>query len=814
MLNNHFKIAWRSLVKHKLYSAIKIGGFAFSIAACILIALFIIHETSYDKAYPDVSQLYRVVGTNTDEQGNLLKFTAFEAPMAEALKADFPEIEQAARLLPNPLFGAGSNQVSTDDHPESMNEDGITYADQELLDILQFPVIHGNMQHALDEPNTVVLSASKAEKYFPEGNPIGKAIYLNNNKSKPYTVKAVIEDIPTTSHLYGYDFFLTLSGVHFYDGEQTNWLASNYVTYFKIRAGTDLNLLEQKMTENVLNNYLIPAIKATGRPVPAYMKTARLTLQPITAIHLHSSDIHDYHMDRRGDIRFVWLFGGIAGFILLIACINFINLSTAKSASRAKEVGLRKVVGSYRSGLISQFLSESMLYSLLSIVLGVLLAWLFLPLFNLLADKHLVFPWANIWLFPIIVLSAIGIGLLAGLYPAVYLSGFRPIQVLKGQLSRGVKNPVLRNGLVVFQFTTSIILIVGTLIINNQMHFILNKKVGFDKDQVMIVQGTHTLGEQVQTLKDEIRNIPDVRQVSVSDYIPVRMGGVKRNGNPFWKEGKVTEDNSVGGQYWQVDEDYLATLGIQLHEGRNFSKEMATDSETAIINESLAKALNLNNPIGARITNGWKKMVVIGVVEDFNFESMKDEVGGLCLVLGNSPTMMAIKLGGRDVKETIADISALWKKFAPDQTFQFTFLDQSYANMYAGVQRTGTIFTCFAVLAIMIACLGLFGLAAFTTEQRTKEIGIRKVLGASVNGIVRLLSKDFIKLVLVAILIASPIAWWGMDKWLEDFAYRIDITWWVFAVAGLTAVLIALLTVSFQAIKAAVANPVNSLRDE
>ncbi len=386
--------------------------------------------------------------------------------------------------------------------------------------------------------------------------------------------------------------------------------------------------------------------------------------------------------------------------------------------------------------------------------------------------------------------------------------------MLKGHLSHGAGNPVLRNGLVVFQFATSIILIVGTLIINSQMRFILNRKIGFDKDQVMVIQGTHTLGERVQTLKEALRDIPQVQQVSVGDYLPVKMDGVKRNGTSFWKEGRTTEDTSVPGQFWQIDEDYIPTLGIRLREGRNFDRELATDSEAVIINQTLAKSLRLDEPVGAQITNGWKKMRVIGVVEDFNFESMKDEVGGLCMVFGNSPTMMTVKISGTDLQETVGAITNRWKEFSPGQSIRFTFLDTSFANMYASIQRTGTIFSCFAVLAILIACLGLFGLAAFTTEQRTREIGIRKVLGATVPGIAAMLSGDFLKLVFIAIVIASPLAWWGMSKWLQDFAYRTEIQWWMFSAAGLAALLIAMLVVSWQAVRAAMANPVKSLRME
>lgn len=814
MITNYIKIAWRNLLKHKLYSAIKIGGFAFSIAACILITLYIIHETNYDKTYPDGDRIYRIVGAFNDN-GKIAKGTMFQAPMSKAVKADFPEVEQVGRILPNTLFyGAGSNQVTTEDSPVSMYEEGFTYMDQELLDILQLPMVYGEAKTALNEPNSIVVTKSKAEKYFAGENPIGKIIYLNGNEAKPYTVKGVIDDFPSTSHLNAFSFLLTLTDVEFYPGEQENWGATNYPTYLKLKENVDIRQFEKKLTNEMLAKYWIPNMEKSGDKYASEMyESVNLFLQPINQIHLYSSDISDYTQIQQGDIKFVWLFGGIAAFILLIACINFINLSTAKSANRAKEVGLRKVVGSYRSSLIAQFLSESLLYSVLSFAIGLLLAWTFLPLFNMLSGKDLNFPWAQWQLFPLLLLAALIVGLLAGLYPSFYLSGFKPIRVLKGEVSRGSKSPILRNGLVVFQFATSIMLIIGTLVINSQMNFILNKKIGFDKDQIMVLQGTNTLGGQIQTLKEEVQQLPQVKLASVGDYLPVRMGGVKRNGNPFWKEGKTKEEAAVSGQFWGVDENYLSTLGMKLVEGRNFSKDLATDSQSVIINQKLAKELGLKNPIGARITNG-TLFTVIGVVEDFNFESLKDEVEGLCMVLSNSPTMLSIKISGPDMASAIQAISATWKKFSPDQAIRYTFLDEGYANMYDDVQRTGNIFNSFAVLAIFIACLGLFGLAAFTTEQRTKEIGIRKVLGATVNGIIQLLSKDFLKLVLVAIIIASPIAWWGMRQWLNDFAYRIDIEWWVFALAGLLALVIALLTVSWQAIKAAVANPVKSLRNE
>ena len=621
-----------------------------------------------------------------------------------------------------------------------------------------------------------------------------------------------MKDFPTTSHLQ-YDFFLTLTGVELWQGEQTGWGSSNYPIYLKLRAGTDVAQFEKKLTSNVLKNYYVPNMIASGqsqKDAADLIKKASLLLQAVRDIHLKSYDIHD--MFSHGDIRFVWLFGAIACFILLIACINFINLSTAKSANRAKEVGLRKVVGSDRSSLVQQFLTESLLFSFLSFVLGLLLAWALLPYFNTLSAKSLTIPWNVWWLLPLMIASAFIIGIFAGLYPSFYLSGFKPINVLKGQVSRGSKNSTLRNGLVVFQFTASIILIIGTLVIYKQTHFILNKKVGFDKDQVLLIQGTNTLGAQVKSFKTELLKLSQVKSASVSDYLPI--AGTKRNGNTFYNEGKKKEEAGIDTQFWMVDDDYLKTMGMKLVAGRNFSPQMPTDSQGVVINQTLANKLNLKDPVGKRITNGYGIFNVLGVVQDFNFESMRDQIGGLCMILGNSPSIVAVKVKTADIKDLVPSITSVWKKFAPAQPIRYTFLDESFANMYADVQRMGSIFTSFAMLAIIIACLGLFALSAFMAEQRNKEIGIRKVLGASVSGITTMLSKDFVKLVAIAIVIASPIAWWAMTKWLQDFVYRITISWWMIAIAGLIAIVIALITVSFQAIKAAVANPAKSLRTE
>jgi len=784
-----------------------------SIAACILITLYIKDELNYDKHYARAGNIYRVIGVYNDK-GKIEKGPSMPAPMGKVLESDFPEVEKAGRLMDNQLFGgAGSNQLRLAGKKENMFEEGFCFADSSMLDILEVPMVYGDRAHALKDPNTMVISKRKADKYFPGENPVGKVVFLNDNEKKPVTIGGVMPDFPSTSHLQ-YDFLISLAGVSFWNGEQDTWMASNYDNYVLLRPGTNAAQLEKKLTTGLLTKYFIPAMVRSGNKYAKdLLQKATLQLQPVGDIHLKSYDIHDSLS--HGDIRFVWLFGAVACFILIIACINFINLSTAKSANRAKEVGLRKVVGSLRIHIINQFLIESVVISLLSFVFALIVAWTLMPYFNTLAGKTLSMPWSEWWFIPVILASAVIVGVLAGLYPSFYLSAFKPVNVLKGQLSKGSKNPGLRNVLVVFQFTTSIILIIGTIVIFKQTSYILNRKIGFDKDQVVVVQGSNTLGKQVSSFKNELLKLPQVKGVSISDYLPVVKADSKRNGNTFWKEGKVKEESGEFAQMWVIDADYIQTMGMKLVQGRNFSKGLSSDSQSAvIINQTMVNKLGLKDPVGKRITNGGEVFNVIGVVEDFNFQSMKDDIGGLCMRFGNSPSMVSVKVNTADMKKAVASIAAVWTSFMPNQQIRYSFLDESFANMYADVQRMQSIFSSFAVLAIIIACLGLFALSAFLAEQRSKEISIRKVLGASVTQVTSLLSKDFVKLVLIAIVIASPVAWWAMNKWLQDFAYRVPISWWIFLVAGALVIFIALATISFQAIKAAIANPIKRLRSE
>ncbi len=813
MIRNYLKIAIRQLLKQKMYSAIKIGGFSLSIAACLLIGLYIKDELSYDQSYPDTNRLYRLVEYYTHD-GKVEKGDDYPAPISKALKSDFPEIEKSGRLMPNSLFyGAGSNELRRADQVENTHEEGFCYADQEWLDALKLPMVYGDRAKALAEPYTMVISKKKADKYFPNQNPVGKVMFLNNDQTKPFRIGGVMENPSTTSHLQ-YDFYLTLNGVEFYKGEQTNWNASNYPDYVLIKPGTNIAQLEQKITRDIEKNYILPAlISISYKDAEKELQKLSFKLQPISDIHLYSYDVQDEF--QHGDIRFIWLFGAVAGFILTIACINFVNLSTAKSANRAKEVGLRKVVGSTRTSLINQFLAESMLYSVISFSAGIVLAWMLLPYFNLLASKTLIMPWGALWFIPVILGAAFIVGIIAGIYPAFYLSSFMPASVLKGSISTGSKNSLLRNGLVVFQFTTSIILIISTFVIYNQMKFILNKDIGYNKDQVVMLQGTNTLGDNgVRNLKQDLMKLSSVKSVSISDYLPIE--GTKRNGNTIYNEGKSKVELGVSTQFWIADDDYLKTFGIKLLEGKNFAAVGAPDRDPqgVIINQTMAQKLNLKHPIGKIITHGGDVMRIIGIMKDFNYESLRQPIGALCLFQGLSPSIVSVKVAGGDVHSTLEQISSIWKNLSPSQPIRYTFMDERYAHMYTDVQRQGSIFTSFAVLAIIIACLGLFALAAFMAEQRSKEIGIRKVLGASVQSITRLLSLDFVKLVAIAIVIASPIAWWAMNKWLEDFTYKVPISWWIFAIAGTISIIIALITVSFQSIKAAVANPIKALRSQ
>lgn len=809
MFKNYLTISWRNLLKQKTYSFVKIVGFAIGIAACLMIGLFVKEELSYDLQYADHDQIYRVIGCVTIN-GDVKKGVAFPAPMAAVLKKDFPEIEESGRYNNSELFGAGGNEVRNGDGIENAYDDGFAYIDQSLVNMLRLDFIYGNPKEALTKPNSVIITKQKADKYFPNQNPVGKTLIVNDKKDTPYLVGGVVENFKKTSHIQ-FDFLIGLTGLEFWPDEQNYWGASNYATYIKVAKGTNIPALESKLTKGLLTNYFIPKGGMSAVEAKKFLseKKPRLLLQPLTEIHLHSNDIDDSLV--HGDIRTVTMFGGIAIFILLIAVVNFVNLSTAKSANRAKEVGLRKVVGSFRSSIINQFLSESVLYSLVSFVIAVAITLAMLPWFNEIVGHSIEIPWNDWFIIPSLLIFAVCVGIIAGIYPSFYLSSFRPIQVLKGKVTNGAKGSALRSALVIFQFATSIVLIIGTAVIYRQMNFILDTKIGFDKEQVLLLHGTNTLGNQVVTLANELRSLPEVVEVTTGDYLPVR--GTKRNGNGFWNEGKQDVDPSVPAQFWRIDETYLNTLGIKLAKGRNFDRDLASDSSAIIINKKMEKELG-GDMLGKRITNYAGLWTVIGVVEDFHFESLRESITPLALVLGFEASTLAIKLKPGDMNQTIKSLSGVWAKLAPHQPIRYSFLDERYAAMYNDVQRTGKILTSFSVLAIFVACLGLFALSAFMVEQRSKEISIRLVLGASVNNVFQLLTWNFVRLVVIAFFTAAPLGWYFMNKWLEDYTYRTTIGWDIFLLTGVSAVLIALFTISYQSLRASWVKPITNLKAE
>ena len=806
MLKSYMMIGWRTMAKHKMFSSIKIGGFALGIAACILISLFIRQELGYDRHYRAGNRIFRVFRESTFK-GQKGMGAHVPHAFASTIQENYPEIEIAGRYNPAALWGAGSNEVRRADKSESSYEDKLVFADQSLLDILEVRFVQGNPGNALSAPNTIVITKSKVDKYFPGENPLGKILILNNDRSKQFTITGVIADFADDSH-FRYDFIISMANREFYQGEATNWRNDNYITYVRVRPGTDVAALEQKLLSMIPNYFLPQAVEQGSVNAIDWVKSLRFRLQPVRDIYLNLDQIHD-GLDH-GDIRYIWLFASVATFILLIAAVNFINLSTARSSNRAREVGIRKVAGSQRNSLITQFLTESFLFTIFSVVLGLGLASLLLPYFNELLAKNLTFPWQEWWVVPVLLAATLVIGTLAGLYPSLYLSSFKPIHVLKGVVSRGSKSSSMRSVLVVFQFTISIVLIMATVIIDRQMSYILNKNLGFDKDQVLILQGTHTLDKKISTFKEELLKLPHVISASVTDYLPVE--GSTRDGGGWRKEGMNVEDG-VSGQQWSVDADYAKTMGLKIVKGRDFST-VALDSQSVIINEALAKSLNLKAPIGERITNWMGNWTIIGVVEDFHFESMKKEISPLGMYIRPSLKSVAVKVNTADMAGLIQSVTNLWKIFSPNQVVRYSFLDQSYARMYDDVRRIGIIFRLFALLAIVVASLGLFALSAFMTEQRSKEISIRLVLGASVRSIFQMLTGNFVRLVVIALAIAVPVAAYLMQKWLTDFSYRINITADIFIITGAAALLITFCTVSFQSIRAALANPVNSLKSE
>ncbi len=806
MSRSYLTVAWRKLQQNRTFAIINVLGLAIGMATCLLISLYILDELRYDRFNTNADRIYRVNADLKIGETEQRLATAPD-PFGPTFAHDFPQVEKQVRFR-----NYGGYLVKKGN--ESLREEGIVFVDSTLFEVFTLPLLAGDPRTALAEPHTVVITESMARKYFGTTQVLGKTLTFNRTEQDKVT--GVLRDMPATSH-FRFDFFRSLLSLD--EAKQGNWLGFNFNTYLLLRKGTRLSNLTAQL-RIFTNRYASPALRKWGGiDLKGFEKTGgymRYSLMPLTDIHLRSD--RKAELAPNSDIRYVLMFGGLALFILLIACVNFINLSTAQSAGRAKEVGMRKVMGSMQWQLIGQFLVESTLMSGLALLVAIGLATSLLPYFNTLANKtiHLLAP-DQIWLVPALLGFALIVGLLAGSYPALFLARFQPVKVLKGSAQTGGRTSRLRNGLVVFQFATSLIIIIGTLVIYAQLDYIRSRKVGFDKEQVLLIKDADALGTQVTAFRNEILQLPGVVTATTTAFFPV--DGWGQNSEAFFPEGIREAEKALTMEIWNVDADYLPTLGIKLARGRNFSKQLPTDSSAVLINQAAARLLGYGNPLNRtmqrkRSLNRTDTYTIIGVVNDFNFQSFRQSVGPLILHLDKSERGIGFKLATRDVAGIVARIEAKWKTVASGQPFSYSFLDESFNQMYRSEQRIGQVFVLFAILAILIACLGLFGLSAYTAERRTKEIGVRKVLGASTSSIVTLLSKDFVKLVATAIGIASPVAWYAMDQWLRNFAYKIDIRWWIFALAGLLTLVIALLTVSFQSIKAALVNPVNSLRSE
>jgi putative ABC transport system permease protein len=808
MFNNYFKTALRNLWRNKGFSAINIVGLAVGLATCLLIIIYVMDELSYDRYNKKADRIYRLDGEIKFGGNHFI--LAVAPPLAgPSMLQDYPEVEQQTRFR-----GQGGLLVKKGN--QNIREDKVIYADSTLFDVFTLPMIAGDPRTALTVPHTVVITEKIARKYFNSTDIIGRTLVVNDSVN--YKVTGVIRDLPSQSH-FNFDLFLPMSQLP--DSRATDqWLSNNFNTYIVLKKGADPKKLEAKMG-GMITKYIAPLIRsAVNQSMEDFQKGGNyvtFSITPLTSIHLHSNKMAE--LGANGNIQYVYIFSAIAAFILLIACVNFMNLSTARSSNRAKEVGVRKVLGSLRGHLITQFMAESILISFISMLLALGFAWLLLPYFNQMASKEMSLGlFSRAWLAPGLLVLVVVVGVLAGSYPAFFLSAFRPIAVLKGNLSSGFKTGWLRNSLVVFQFGISIFLMVGTVVIYNQLSYIRTKQLGFNRDHVLIIQNSYPLGERIKAFKEDLLKLPGVEGATMTGFLPT---SDSRNDNAFFRSPDLDTKKAISMQTWSVDENYIPVLGMEMATGRNFSPQFLTDSDGVVINGAAARMMGLADPIGEKLyeltdvrTKKLKVWHVVGVVKDFNFSSLREVVTPMGLFLREDRGNIALRVNSGNMQQLVGRVEDKWRTMAPGQPFSYSFMDDDFNALYKSEQRMGRISLSFSLLAICIACLGLFGLAAYAAEQRTREIGIRKVLGATVTNIIGLLSRDFLQLVALSALIAFPFAWWAMHHWLQDFAYRVDISWKVFALAALLSVGIALFTVSFQAIKAALSNPVRSLHSE
>lgn len=815
MFRNYLKVAWRNLMKSKIFSLINIIGLSVGLTCCMLIAIYLANEVSYDKYHKNIDRLYQL-GTVFVKDGKDEKTPNTPAPMANAMKLEFPEIAETARLMG--LFAEDKTllQYKSDAEIKSFYETKGYIADASFFNMFTYNFIEGKASTALQEPNTIVLSEEIAKKFFGNEPALGKLIHINSNTNGEYDFKVsgVYRPMNKPSQIDA-RFFISFAGgdMEQFIKRQTDMVSNNmFYTFFLLKPRADAKKLEAKFPAFV-DKYMGTGLKAAGFDKKQF-------LIPVKDMHLYAGMPND--ISPVGSVTYLYILASIALFTLLIACINFMNLSTARSSKRSAEVGIRKVLGAEKGSLIKQFLGESLLMSLMAFCIALAITQALLPAFSHVAGRNLSLSFSKDWFIiaGFFVLSVIT-GLLAGSYPAFYLSSFQPVKVLKGRFTNSLSAVALRKGLVIFQFIISVVLIIASVVIMNQMNYLRSTDLGFAKDQQIVIPLRSTTAKNIYaSLENDIRSNQNVQNVGASLYYP---GIMNPSDMMVYREGKTVNEGKDVHTNW-VDETCLQTLNIQPVAGRLFSKEFPSDTSfRMIVNETAVKELGFESPqkaIGGRVHMDWRgesySWTIIGVVKDFHFQDLHVKIEPYAFQLNNQPNYNYIIVHAKaaDVTPLLKYIQASWHKLNPNEPFEYSFLDEDFQKNYEAENRLSAIVSYFTIIAILISCLGLFGLATFSAEQRTKEIGVRKVLGASVTGIIALLSKDFLKLVTISILIASPIAWWAMHKWLQDFAYRTNISWSVFVVTTVVALLIALITISFQAIRAAIANPVKSLRTE
>lgn len=783
MLKNYFKIAIRSLLKSKLFSFINIFGLALGMSCSLLIWLWVKDELSFNHYYADYKNIY-FVRPASDWKGQKNVGEATPGPWLEALQKESPDVVAITKLTWNRDLLVKAGEKST-------KENGL-YATTDFFKVFQIPFLQGNAKSALSNPTSIAISKKLAEKYFGNTNALGKTIQLDNAKN--FTVSGVFEDIPQNASV-------RCDWVVDFKVQEEDWMKTwgnySFRTYARLSDKADPVHAEKLMQQIIKKN-----------SPPQFVSFP--VLQTLKDIYLYSEFANLKPVG--GRIEYVRVFSIVAVFILLIACVNFMNLATARSVKRAKEVGVRKVVGAEKKFLIIQFIGESLIVSSLAAILALLFVIILLPVFNEVVQKQIVLSFSE----PFLWLSVFGLilitGLVAGSYPALYLSGLQPIRILKGRLTFTNKGVYLRKGLVVFQFSLSVFLITGMLVISRQMNYIQTKRLGLDRENVLYLSLEGELPNKLEAFRQEILNAPSVSAATTTGAIPTNIQS--NSGDLDWPGRDKELDNTVNATF--VGYDFAKTMNIEMAAGRDFSKEFAADTANYIINESAARMMKMENPVGRQVSFWMGKGTIVGVMKDFHLNSFHTVIQPLIFVnyKGLNTEFMMIKTKAGKTQEAVAHIEKAAKAFNPNYPFNYHFMDEDYEKMYRSEMIVNTLIKYFGILAIVISCLGLLGLAAFTAEQRTKEIGIRKVMGANVASVVALLSKDFIKLILIAIVIATPIAWYAVDLWLQSFVYHITLSWAVFALAGAIAIFVALFTVSFQSIKAALMNPVKSLQSE